>query len=138
MRFFHKKTILGCEGRGDRNETYLTRITLVETSRWQLCLHIVHRSDSGPRHNHPFCYWTFPLWRGYIDDTAWEQPRLKPFHFYQREANHFHRIKLIDEKPAVTLFLMGTRTQDWGFFEHPTGYIPWRVYLEREGCLPAN
>lgn len=146
MRLFSTERLLCYKAPGEDKSLYMTRTCLFRwplfesqtdgvplSARWEVRLHYFHRSDTARvRHNHPCNYWTLPLWRGYIDDTAWEQSRLKPLHLYARGANHFHRVQLLDEKPALTLVLLGPRWQDWGFFTE-TGFVPWRTYTASAG-----
>ena len=101
-------------------------------------LHKFHRSDdSSALHSHPWKWaFSFVLWRGYWEDRL--QPdltikrlRVRPFTFNFIRGNDYHRIDLIDGKPAYTLFFTGGKTgKSWHFFFDGMFY-PWRVFLER-------
>ncbi|RPE05533.1 hypothetical protein EGT74_24425 [Chitinophaga lutea] len=97
---------------------YLTRYTLIETSRWQLCLHIFHRSDwTDDLHDHPWDFVSLLLWRGYIEETPDSRRRYYPGAVLIRRAEHVHRVELLNGKKAVTLVWMGKRRRMWGFWE---------------------
>ena len=136
MKFFHIRRIYGCSERGDGDSLYLTRITLIGFKSWSLNLHIFHRSDfARARHDHPFNFWTMPIWRGYIDETIWRRQRCYPGLIYYRPASHTHRVQLMNEKPAITLVLFGKRTRNWNFFTEQ-GIVPWQTYFAQQGCEP--
>ena len=152
-----KKIIMGCLSRGDADQPYLTRYTLLQFRGWALYLHIFHRSDHDTPHDHPWSFWTLILWRGYREEvpearaasmvrtgqergwsaylsTGWtSRRRLWPGTLHYRPATHAHRVELLDGKPAVTLVLRTPYVREWGFFT-PTGWQQWREYFEAMGC----
>lgn len=153
-----KKTIIhGCEGRGDGHLPYLTRYTLFECSRFQILLHIFHRSDADELHDHPWNFTTIPLWRGYYEETDVitlnETPsdvndfeiervrrieRIKPFRIYHRPAEQAHRVVLVpdkqgNEQKAVTLVITGKRFRMWGFYT-ASGWMNFVRYFNKNKC----
>ncbi|BCM88761.1 hypothetical protein IAD21_00603 [Abditibacteriota bacterium] len=133
MRFFQRKTIYGCDARGDAQSAYLTRYTLVSGRLGQLCLHVFYRSDADDLHDHPWNFWTLILWRGYIEQTPTSKRRVWPGMLLYRPAKHRHRVQLINGRKAVTLVLMTKRVRDWGFFT-PQGWTQWQRYFREKGC----
>lgn len=93
----------------------------------ELYLHKICQSDDPARglHNHPW-RWAISLilWRGYREvrlvgpDTQRVTKRLRRFFPLQinfLRGDDYHRVELIDGKPAWTLFLVGPRVKGWGF-----------------------
>lgn len=128
-----KKIIYGCEERGDFFSPYLTRYTIFECKYFQLCLHVFHRSDGEDMHDHPWRFVSLLLWRGYIEQTPEGKKRKYPGMILFRNAEHRHRVVLLNGKKAVTLVVMGKRKREWGFFTK-TGFINWRRYFVQKGC----
>ena len=127
-----KKIIYGCESRGDHDQPYLTRYTLIERKNWQLCLHVFHRSDADEHHDHPWNFISLILWRGYVEETPVGKKRKYPGMVLFRKAAHRHRVELVNGKKAVSLVLMGKRTRQWGFFTSK-GWQSWtRYFIERK------
>ena len=133
MRFGKKFIIFGCEARGDKHSAYMTRYTLIETTRWQLLLHHFHRSDAEEHHDHPFWFISLILWRGYIEETPAGKRRFYPGMILIRPAAWRHRVELVGERPAITLVLTGPKYRPWGFFTKD-GWQFWKVYFRERGC----
>lgn len=146
--------IRGCEGRGDKDSAYLTRVYLARTPWGTLALHIFHRSDADVHHDHPWPFWTLVLWRGYVEhyrdaetrvSGQTHEPlvvnhsrRIRPLQFLFRPATFTHWVELHKspdgrEKPAVTLVWMGKKERSWGFHE-ASGWTYWRDYFKKKGC----
>lgn len=133
MSLFRWKTIKGCAARGDGDSPYLSRLTPAKRWRWQPGLHVFHRSDADELHNHPWCFWSLVLWRGYVEVTPTGRKRRWPGSLVFRQASHAHRVELLGGKCAVTLVLLGPSTHAWGFFT-AQGWQPWEAYFEEQGC----
>lgn len=165
LKLFHSKRIIyGCEDRGDADKPYLTRYTLVDTGRWQLCLHVFHRSDwTRDLHDHPWNFLSLILWGGYYEETPNGVKKLyRPGQLLYRKAEHIHRVQLLckrDATPiekryekvnkeeltylprrkAVTLVLMSNRRRTWGFWEPQADGISWSfisfsAYFQKYRC----
>ena len=135
IRLWKSKTIFGCDARGDGDQPYLTRHSLLKTKWFQVCVHVFHRSDADELHDHPFGFISLILWRGYIEETPTERRRLWPGMIVFRRATWIHRVEVINDKPAVTLVLLGPRRRDWGFWTR-SGWKDWRAYFREKGCKP--
>jgi hypothetical protein len=133
MKFLERKTIYGCDARGDGDSAYMTRLTIFSCKFGQLCLHKFYRSDADELHDHPWTFWTFILWRGYIEHTPAGRRRIWPLTLHRRPATWQHRVELVNGKPAITLVAMGRRVRDWGFVTK-WGWQYWREYFRQKGC----
>lgn len=137
MVFFKKLEIKGCKARGDGDSVYLTRYTLFECNSWSLKLHVFHRSDGVDMHDHPWDFWTLPIWRGYREAVrvgtgegySLLLEEVKPWRLYFRPAEYIHRVILHQttvyepwrppyskEQKAITLIMTLKRRREWGFW----------------------
>lgn len=130
---FAKKIIYGCEERGDANEPYLTRYTLLSRKSFHICLHVFHRSDAEDLHDHPWDFVSLILLRGYIEQTPSGRKRVWPGMLLFRKATHQHRVELVRGEKAITLVVMGKRIREWGFFTK-AGFVKWKRYFIQKGC----
>jgi hypothetical protein len=133
MKFFDRKTIYGCEARGDAQSAYLTRLALVSGSLGAVYLHLFHRSDADEHHDHPWNFVSVILWRGYVEETPKGKRRVWPGMVLFRRAAHRHSVKLVDGKPALTLVIRGPYVREWGFFT-ARGWEHWKAYFRDRGC----
>lgn len=130
-----KKVIYGCEAHGNKSKPYMTRYTLFECKYFQVCLHHFFHSDwTDDFHDHPWPFVSLILWRGYIEETPdGKRRRRLPGMILFRKATHQHRVELINEKPAITLVLMGKRVRQWYFY--CKGVKIWfQDYFIQKGC----
>lgn len=101
-------------------------------------LHKFGQSDDDDYHNHPWAWAvSIILSVGYIEHrlnlrTKKETSRvLTPGSINFIRHGDFHRIELIGNQPAWSLFLPGPRVSEWGFFHMQTGrYYGWEKYWE--------
>lgn len=110
-------------------------------------LHRFHASDSDRApHNHPF-KWSVSLILsgGYVEERVCFLPdgrrysrirHLRPGMVNFIRANDYHRVHLVRED-AWTLFLVGPKTQGWGFLEESGEHVPWEEYYRRVGRNPG-
>lgn len=119
---------------GDANNPYLHRWYVLP--RFDFLSVYVHKflrdDDDRALHDHPWKSVSF-LFRGqYIEVTADGKETLykAPSVIWRPNAAAPHRIKLIDGKPAWTLFVAGRRERDWGF-HCQQGWVPWQKFVEK-------
>lgn len=142
-RLFERKTIYGCDARGDGDSAYLTRWTILGAPNGTaLHLHRFHRSDADEMHDHPWAFVSLILWRGYVEeaeigaiDSCIVRERIRPGRLLWRSATWIHRVELVDDKPAWTLVLTGPYVRQWGFWTR-AGWKPWPIYFADKGCKP--
>lgn len=137
------RDISGCEARGDANSLYLRRWVLYEGNSYKLYYHKFYRSDHDDLHDHPWDFISFIVWRGYVEQYFLAKTiaghiykqniRIKPFTFIKRKAEHFHRVVLIDNKPAYTLVFTYNKHKSWGFLTKD-GWVHWRNYFRSMAC----
>lgn len=128
------------------NGSYMERYWLLRPYRWlpiAIRLHILKRSDQDRHlHTHPWRSASWILRGGYTEVVPLDQgqhPSLDVGHvryvwrgpgsFTGRKASDRHKI-LISKEPAVSVFIMWGKTQEWGFIT-PEGFVHWRDYLDR-------
>lgn len=75
------------------------------------------RSDEDRAlHNHPWDFIVIPVWRGYYEHNLKGKKRVWPFISARfRKKEYVHRVELINEKPAYSIFIRFRREQIWGF-----------------------
>jgi hypothetical protein len=103
---------------------------------WGLYLHRFHRSDAdGELHNHPWRWaLSLVLVGGYSEErrngARVIRRRVAPGSLNFIRANDFHRVDLL-EHDAWTLFLVGPKSQSWGFWSRTDGaFTPWREFID--------
>lgn len=160
--FAKKKIIYGCEGRGDGDSPYLTRWTLLETKWGRLYLHQFHRGDADDLHDHPWNFWSVPIWPGYLEVTPGRTIRRWPLFPAFRPATWRHRVQLYKkpcprcygliscglsmeeicpvcararwiDRACWTLVWAGPYVRTWGFFT-AKGWQDFRSYFTDNGC----
>lgn len=150
MSLFKKKTIYGCEARGDQNLPYLTRWEFLSSRYFAIYLHRFHRSDDNSSlHDHPWNFITIPLKKGYNDcqfnggrdingKPTFIRTLMKPFHIYYRKATHVHFVELLTdyaglEIEAWTLVIRFKYIRWWGFWNNGI-FTVFMDYFQKNRC----
>jgi hypothetical protein len=134
---------------------YMERYWILRPHRWlpiSIRVHHILRSDLDRHlHDHPWRYATIILRGGYWEErpifrdalplfAGLHAPAIKhseavtrtwhaPGALLRRQASDRHRLILPKGTTAWTLFFMGPRCQEWGFYtEH--GKVAWEDYLD--------
>ncbi len=132
---------------GSQDRPYLTRYMLHKLpSGGQVNLHFFHRSDEDQDlHNHPWPGRSLILTGGYVEERLAADGTIgtrtfRPGDVNQLEPGTFHRVDLLTpEQGCWTLFTIGKKQQDWGFWLREAGvYMPWRAYIESKGLEPID
>lgn len=114
---------------------YITRLHLVKTPWFALCLHWIHKPDPEPyHHDHPVSFLSVILRGGYtehrINHLYEGDPTHNWFNFVRATAGDRHTITYV--KPhTLTLCFMGPKTREWGFHTN-TGWVHWKDYYARK------
>lgn len=117
---------------GDSDNPYLYRWYVIP--RFDFLSIYVHKflrdDDDRALHDHPWKSVSF-LFRGrYIEVTSDGKEReFSAPAIIWRTASDPHRIKLIDGKPAWTLFFAGRRERDWGFWCNGGRWVHWKEFV---------
>jgi len=104
-------------------------------------IHCFHQSDQDrDLHNHPWKARSLILLGGYheeyrvrLDESTYkvQQRTVKPGRFNKISPEHFHRVDLRKDR-CWTLFVIGKRSQTWGFWNRETyKFTQWEEYLRQ-------
>ena len=123
---------------GDPDKPYMLRWFVVPRNAFaNVYLHHILRSDDDRAlHDHPWANTSLLIEGSYIEHTPKGQILRKAGDVVKRPADALHRLELIDDKPAVSLFMTGPKTREWGF-ECPQGWVHWQDFTggDRGGQL---
>lgn len=127
MKFLSKREIFRT-----KDELYITRYYLIWTKFFGTYIHNLHISDFPVPHDHPWCFITIPIWRGYreyfSDGTSiWRRPFVPAF----RTAREYHWLEL-DKGPAWTIFIRFKAYRTWGFLTK-NGWVDNKTYNSEAG-----
>jgi hypothetical protein len=168
MNFLIKKLcdllVLWCEKNnrvfkiyGDNNDdVYLVRYIVFKSRFGCIYIHRFLRSDADDPHDHPFCFLTYVISKGYTEvcydrgipiikdgsfNSLWTRvvKKRKPGTFAYRRDCDIHQvvvdkdrnIKDIKDAPYTICFI-GPRRKEWNFYPlemRGTGSLDWREYL---------
>lgn len=111
---------------------YITRLHLVKTPWFAVCLHWLNKPDPDPfLHDHPVSFLSIVLRGGYTELRSYTG---EPYHI--RVVRRLNRVsaslpdkhRIIEVLPnTMTLVFMGPKVREWGFHT-PQGWVYWRDY----------
>lgn len=119
---------------GNPDDPYLLRWFVVkgeQSGAPKLYIHKFVRSDwDRVLHDHPSKSVSLLFEGEYLEYTTngvkhWKAPAI-----IFRDAESPHRIELIDNKPAYTLFFFDEEERDWGF-HCPSGWVHWEDFVDK-------
>jgi hypothetical protein len=116
----------------DVDSEYITRLHLIKTPWFAICLHWINKPDAEPwLHDHPVSFISFILRGGYREARGEERQVVRNWINVVRATDKdTHRIDYV--KPnTLTLCFMGPKTREWGFHT-PTGWIHWKDYYAEQ------
>jgi len=111
---------------------YITRLHLLKTPWFAVCLHWLNKPDPEPYlHDHPVSFLSIILRGGYsetrvMDDEPAKIVKHNWFNFVRATPKDRHTIILVKPK-TLTLALMGPKVREWGFHSEK-GWILWKDY----------
>jgi hypothetical protein len=119
---------------------YITRLHLIKTPWFAVCLHWINKPDPEPYlHDHPVSFLSVILRGGYIEYRLTNGRRYRRvnrwFNFIRATPYDCHTI--IEVLPGtLTLALMGPKTREWGFHTHGN-WTHWKDYYTTQRARTA-
>jgi hypothetical protein len=116
---------------GDPARPYLLRWYILPRNPW-CCLYLhkfVRDDDDRALHDHPWASISLCLLGSYVEHLPEGKRTVRGGSITLRAATFRHRVELIDDKPAWTLFLTGKRVREWGFW-CPKGFVVWTDFVD--------
>lgn len=114
---------------------YITRLHIVKTPWFAVCLHWINKPDAEPwLHDHPVSFLSIVLRGGYAELRASGDGDIghkvhRWFNFVRAHRADRHRI-IFARKNTLTLCFMGPKEREWGF-HMPEGWVMWKDYYAR-------
>lgn len=129
MRRLYKSGTSWCFWRwSDVESRYITRLHLIKTPWFAICLHWLHKPDPEPYdHDHPVSFLSIILRGGYSEFRNGRLRWHRWFNYVRASVDDCHTIVYV--KPhTLTLCLMGPKVREWGFYRPGLGWIYWKDY----------
>jgi hypothetical protein len=123
----------------DVDSEYITRLHVLKTPWFAVCLHWINKPDPEPYlHDHPVSFLSVILRGGYTEWRTKGPPGCtgcvekvnRWFNFVRATANDRHSIFRVVPR-TLTLCFMGPKCREWGFHT-PGGWIYWKAYYEKQ------
>jgi hypothetical protein len=115
---------------------YITRLHLVKTPWFSICLHWINRPDPEPYlHDHPVSFLSLILTGGYSENRMKDGKTAQIVNhrwFNSVRASLEDRHTIVTVEPnTLTLALMGPKVREWGFHSE-NGWILWKDYYQAQ------
>lgn len=129
---------------GEKENPYLKRWYVIPRNPvFNVYLHQILRSDD-PRALHDHSYWnvSFIIKGGYWEVRPGPEPDSLatywrgPGTVIARLAKSPHRLEVMRDKPAWTIFITGPRFREWGF-HCPKGWRHWSEFAKNENGVSS-
>lgn len=120
---------------------YITRLHLIKTPWFAVCLHWINQPDPEPHlHDHPVSFLSIILRGGYDEHRAkgnyHEIYEHRWFNWIRATPDDRHRI-IYCEPGTLTLCFMGPKTREWGFHTE-NGWVYWKTYHHAQRAEKAR
>lgn len=107
---------------------YMSRWYIIPRNEsMNLYLHQITRSDLDVMHDHPWDNSSLLISGGYLEHTPDGVFQRGPGDIVERKAEDAHKLELLYDQPAVSLFFTGRKRREWGF-HCPNGWVPWQQF----------
>lgn len=126
--------VAGCLLSGPHeNLGHMLRWHFLPRNRWfRVYVHKFVRDDCDRAfHDHPWDSWSLCLWGRMTELTPEGERQLGPGKLVYRPAEFQHRV-MLNGGPAWTLFIVGRKRREWGFWCR-RGFVHWTEF-SRKGC----
>jgi hypothetical protein len=109
---------------------------------WRLYLHFIFLSDADRApHNHPWSFWTWVAWGGYVEEI-YEEGEGRKAHLVKydlltpgscrfRHATRIHKVAKLLSGLTITLVLVHKTEASWGFYTED-GYVDQTTYKKAQ------
>jgi len=108
---------------------YITRLHIIKTPWFAICLHWLHKPDPEPfHHDHPVSFLSVILWGAYSEIRNGKFKFRYYFNYMSASPNDRHTIVSVSPN-TLTLAFMGPKVRDWGFHTDK-GWVYWKDYYQ--------
>lgn len=123
----------------DVDSEYITRLHVLKTPWFAICLHWINKPDAEPwLHDHPVSFLSIILRGQYTEFRKLEHIKTwskfvkthKWFNFVRAKPEDHHRIVSVAPH-TLTLCLMGPKVREWGFHTRD-GWVHWKDYYAKQ------
>jgi hypothetical protein len=115
----------------DVDSEYITRLHVLKTPWFAICLHWFHKPDPEPfDHDHPVTFLSLVLEGAYVERRNGELHAVNSFNFVRARPDDRHTIVWVAPH-TCTLCFMGPKVREWGF-HRPNGWIGWKDYYAEQ------
>lgn len=119
----------------DVDSEYITRLHVIKTPWWAICIHWINKPDAEPwLHDHPVSLLSIILRGGYHERRYTNGYFSTPFHRWWNyiKASPYDQHRIIHVLPnTVTLAFMGPKRREWGFHTD-NGWVHWKEYYTKQ------
>lgn len=106
---------------------YITRLHLVKTPWFALCLHFINGPDPEPfEHDHPVTFLSIILRGLYVEMRNGKGRIVRNWNYLKASDKDTHKISWV-APGTITLCFMGPKRREW-VFHSPEGLVPWKQY----------
>jgi hypothetical protein len=107
---------------------YITRLHLIKTMAWAVCIHFINGPDAEPdKHDHPVTFLSFIPWGWYIEERDDGLHKRRWFNLIRSTDRH----RIVEVKPGtITIAFMSKKLRDWGFHTKD-GWVYWKDYNKK-------
>lgn len=118
---------------GTSESPYMLRWWILPRNRWfNIYLHkIVRDDDDRALHDHP---WPSLSWiiSGQLMEQVPNKRRLlkRSLLPVYRHPTFRHRLELVNNEPAKTIFVTGPKVRNWGFWCSGDRFVPWQEFVD--------
>lgn len=129
----------------DVDSEYITRLHLVKTPWFAVCLHWINKPDPEPYdHDHPVTFLSLILKGWYRERRNGKYTIRSWLNFISAKPSDYHTITSVSTGGALTLCFMGPKIREWGFRKvirediDLVSWIGWKQYYaqKRKGIQP--
>lgn len=115
----------------DVDSEYITRLHVLKTPWWAICVHWINKPDPEPfHHDHPVSFLSIILRGAYSEVRNGILYHRRLFNFIRATPDDRHTIIGV-WRNTTTLCFMGPKRREWGFHT-PGGWIMWKDYYAQK------